>query len=60
MSLFNILVPALLQGVAELLPISGSAHLNLVPKITGWPDRGLMVEAALHPGAVLAEGAGLR
>ena len=54
MSLINILILALLQGITELLPISSSAHLNLVPKITGWPDQGLMVDAALHLGTFAA------
>lgn len=60
MSLINILVLAPLQGFTELLPISSSAYLNLVPKITGWPDQGSMVDAALHPGTLFAEGAGLQ
>jgi undecaprenyl-diphosphatase len=50
----NILVLALLQGFTELLPISSSAHLILVPAITGWPDQGLMVDAALHLGTFFA------
>jgi undecaprenyl-diphosphatase len=54
MTLLNILVLALLQGFTELLPISSSAHLNLVPKVTGWPDQGLMVDAALHLGTFCA------
>jgi len=53
-SLINILVLALLQGFTELLPISSSAHLILVPAVTGWPDQGLMVDAALHLGTFFA------
>ncbi len=54
MTVANILVLALLQGFTELLPISSSAHLILVPAITGWPDQGLMVDAALHLGTFFA------
>lgn len=53
-TILNILVLALLQGLTELLPISSSAHLILVPAITGWPDQGLMVDAALHLGTFCA------
>ena len=50
MSLANILVLALLQGLTELLPISSSAHLILVPAVTDWPDQGLVVGASVQPG----------
>jgi undecaprenyl-diphosphatase len=53
-TLINILALALLQGFTELLPVSSSAHLILVPAITGWPDQGLMVDAALHLGTFFA------
>jgi len=45
------------QGPAELLPISSSAHLSLVPWLAGWPWHELDPEArksfevALHAGA---------
>ncbi len=48
------------QGPAELLPISSTAHLGLVPKLGGWEwdrlDDGLRkdFEVALHAGAALA------
>lgn len=54
MTIFNILVLALIQGFTELLPISSSGHLILVPAVTGWPDQGLMVDAALHLGTFCA------
>ena len=60
MTLLKILVLALLQGFTELLPISPSAHLILVPAFTGWPDQRLMANAALHQGTFFAKGAGVQ
>ncbi|MBK1726786.1 undecaprenyl-diphosphate phosphatase [Halorhodospira neutriphila] len=45
---------ALLQGVTEFLPISSSAHLILLPALTGWPDQGLAFDVAVHVGSLTA------
>jgi undecaprenyl-diphosphatase len=56
----------LLQGPAELLPISSSAHTSLVPWLAGWPYAQLDGEArksfevALHAGAAAALAVELR
>jgi undecaprenyl-diphosphatase len=42
------------QGVAELLPISSSAHLVLIPWLFGWPNPGLVFDVALHLGTLAA------
>jgi undecaprenyl-diphosphatase len=42
------------QGVAELLPISSSAHLVLVPWLFGWSNPGLTFDVALHLGTLAA------
>ena len=48
------------QGPAELLPVSSSAHLSLLPWLAGWPWHQLDPEArksfevALHAGAAVA------
>lgn len=44
----------ILQGLTEFLPISSSAHLILVPQLTGWPDQGLAFDLAVHVGTLLA------
>jgi undecaprenyl-diphosphatase len=50
----------LLQGPAELLPVSSSAHVELVPWLLGWRHAELPgearkeVEVALHAGTALA------
>jgi len=43
-----------LQGLTEVLPISSSAHLLLIPRILGWPESGLTFDVALHLGSLLA------
>jgi undecaprenyl-diphosphatase len=42
------------QGITEFLPISSSAHLILVPHVTGWDDQGLTIDAAVHVGTLAA------
>lgn len=42
------------QGLTEVLPISSSAHLLLIPKVLGWPESGLTFDVALHLGSFLA------
>lgn len=54
MPLHHIVVLALIQGITEFLPISSSAHLVLVPVLTGWPDQGLVIDVAVHVGTLLA------
>ncbi len=54
MPLFHISILALVQGITELLPISSSGHLILVPKLTGWPDQGLNLDVAVHVGTLAA------
>jgi undecaprenyl-diphosphatase len=43
-----------LQGLAEFLPISSSAHLALAPWAFGWPEPGLAFDVALHLGSLVA------
>jgi len=42
------------QGLTEVLPISSSAHLILIPKFLKWPESGLTFDVALHIGTFLA------
>jgi undecaprenyl-diphosphatase len=53
-SLFHAIVLGALQGFAEVLPISSSAHLILVPWLLKWPESGLTFDVALHLGTFLA------
>ena len=54
MSLLQIVVLTIVQGITEFLQISSSGHLLLVPVVTGWPDQGLDLDAAVHVGTLLA------
>jgi undecaprenyl-diphosphatase len=54
MTLVQIIVLSLIQGVTEYLPVSSSAHLILGSKVFGWPDQGLIFDAATHLGTLLA------
>ena len=53
MTLFQAIVLGVLQGLAEFLPISSSAHLSLAPWVFGWQDPGLAFDVALHLGTLI-------
>lgn len=54
MSLFQLVIIALVQGLTEFLPISSSGHLLLVPALTHWPDQGIAIDVACHLGTLVA------
>ncbi|MDQ3697624.1 MAG: undecaprenyl-diphosphate phosphatase [Gemmatimonadota bacterium] len=54
MTVFQALVLGVVQGLAEFLPISSSAHLSLAPWLLGWPEPGLAFDASLHLGTLVA------
>jgi undecaprenyl-diphosphatase len=54
MSILQIIVLAVIQGITEFLPISSSGHLLLVPAITHWPDQGILTDVMVHMGSFLA------
>ncbi|MEA2679350.1 MAG: undecaprenyl-diphosphatase [Candidatus Binataceae bacterium] len=51
---FEAIVLGAVQGLAEFLPISSSAHLILVPWLLRWNDPGLVFDVALHIGTLVA------
>jgi undecaprenyl-diphosphatase len=54
MSLEQIIVLALIQGITEFLPISSSGHLILVPALTHWPDQGVVTDMVTNLGTLAA------
>jgi len=50
----HLVVLAVVQGITEFLPISSSAHLVLLPVVTGWADQGLVIDVAAHFGSLAA------
>lgn len=54
MSLLHLLILSLIQGITEFLPISSSAHLVLLPVVTGWQDQGPLIDIAAHVGTLAA------
>ena len=60
MSILQALILGIIQGLTELLPISSSAHLNIIPWLLGWTNSEEFVTAfegfdvALHFGTLLA------
>lgn len=52
MSLFQLILAAVIQGITEFLPISSSGHLILLPSLTGMDDQGLAIDVAVHVGTL--------
>ncbi len=54
MTLIQIIVLSLIQGLTEFLPVSSSAHLILGSRVFSWPDQGLVFDVATHLVTLLA------
>lgn len=54
MTIIQAIILGLVQGIAEFVPISSSAHLILVPWFLNWPESGLAFDLALHLGTLAA------
>jgi len=54
MTMIQIIVLAIVQGLTEFLPVSSSGHLVLVPSVFGWTDQGLAFDVAVHFGSLIA------
>ena len=54
MDQFHAALLGALQGLTEVLPISSSGHLILIPYLLGWQESGITFDVALHIGTMLA------
>jgi Uncharacterized bacitracin resistance protein len=54
MNFIQAIVYGIVQGIAEFLPISSTAHLALIPYLFGWKDLGVAFDVALHLGTAAA------
>jgi undecaprenyl-diphosphatase len=54
MDVFKSVIYGIVQGLTEFLPVSSTAHLRLLPAVTGWEDPGAVYTAVIQLGTVLA------
>lgn len=54
MTIIQMIILSLIQGITEFLPISSSGHLILLPLLTGWQDQGAFLDVAAHIGTLAA------
>lgn len=52
MTVEQLILLAVVQGITEFLPISSSGHLILVPRLTGVADQGPLLDVAVHVGTL--------
>src|ERR1700724_2379972 len=50
----KVAVLGVIQGISELLPISSTAHMRIVPAVLGWHDPGSAFSAAMQLAALAA------
>jgi len=54
MEYIYIILLSAIQGITEFLPVSSSAHLALLPTLSGMADQGGFIDVAAHVGSLLA------
>ncbi len=51
---FKVLILGIVQGITELLPISSTAHMRIVPTLLGWQDPGSAFSAVMQMASLAA------
>lgn len=51
---FKVIILGVVQGITELLPISSTAHLRIIPGLLGWKDPGSAFSAAMQLASLTA------
>ncbi len=54
LSAIQVAILGVVQGITELLPISSTAHLRVIPGLLGWQDPGSAFSAAMQLASFLA------
>lgn len=54
MSIIHAIVLGLIQGLTEFIPVSSTAHLEIIPTMLGWGDPGAAASAVIQFGTLLA------
>ena len=54
MSIVEAIVLGLVQGLTEFIPVSSTAHLEIVPLLLGWGDPGAAASAVIQFGTWFA------
>ena len=52
--MLEIFILSIVQGITEFLPISSSAHIHLISKLTNFSFSGLLLDISLHIGSFFA------
>ena len=53
-SLFQAAVIGVIEGLTEFLPISSTAHMDIIPQFLGWEDPGAAFSAVVQLGPLVA------
>ena len=53
-NIIEIIILSIVQGISEFLPISSSAHLNIIEIVFEFNSNSLMIDVSLHLGSLLA------
>jgi undecaprenyl-diphosphatase len=51
---WRMIILGIVQGITELLPISSTAHMRVVPTLLGWKDPGTAFSAAMQMASLFA------